>query len=218
MITIDDIILYHGSREGIKGDIQPISRARCDFGKGFYMGESEKQAKGLIVDNRNAVLYTLKFRLSEIPENKILVLSGEDWVYAILASRKKCPEFSELKLAKSWLKKLNHYDVVIGDIADDRMNMAIERFAEYALTDAGLTACLQYVNYGKQYVAKTDFACSKIDIIDEHKLSRQEIIEIKQYSAERRIEGQNIVSLMTRKHQRDGLYLNEIVEKGTLSV
>ena len=32
------IILYHGSKSGIKGPIAPISRERCDFGKGFYMG------------------------------------------------------------------------------------------------------------------------------------------------------------------------------------
>ena len=33
----DRVILYHGSKSGIKGPIAPISRERCDFGKGFYM-------------------------------------------------------------------------------------------------------------------------------------------------------------------------------------
>lgn len=33
-----DHMLYHASRSGIKGKIQPSSRSRCDFGKGFYMG------------------------------------------------------------------------------------------------------------------------------------------------------------------------------------
>ena len=32
------MILFHGSKSGIKGPIAPISRERCDFGKGFYMG------------------------------------------------------------------------------------------------------------------------------------------------------------------------------------
>ena len=31
-------VLYHASRFGISGNIQPISRSRCDFGRGFYMG------------------------------------------------------------------------------------------------------------------------------------------------------------------------------------
>lgn len=34
-----DIILYHGSKGGIKGNIKPISREFCDFGKGFYLGD-----------------------------------------------------------------------------------------------------------------------------------------------------------------------------------
>ena len=30
------MILYHGSKSGIKGDIAPKSRDACDFGQGFY--------------------------------------------------------------------------------------------------------------------------------------------------------------------------------------
>ena len=59
---MDDIILYHGSRGGLEGSIRPISRVRCDFGKGFYMGESEEQAKGLIVEDSSPVLYTMKLK------------------------------------------------------------------------------------------------------------------------------------------------------------
>ena len=33
--SADRVILYHGSKSGIKGPIAPISRERCDFGKGF---------------------------------------------------------------------------------------------------------------------------------------------------------------------------------------
>ena len=36
---MEDVILYHGSRGGIQGKIRPCSRLRCDFGKGFYMGD-----------------------------------------------------------------------------------------------------------------------------------------------------------------------------------
>ena len=38
------VLLYHGSRSGIKGPIAPISRERCDFGKGFYMGDGSLSA------------------------------------------------------------------------------------------------------------------------------------------------------------------------------
>ncbi len=49
------MILYHGSKSGIKGDIAPNSRDACDFGQGFYMGDLPDQPKGLIAefpDNR----------------------------------------------------------------------------------------------------------------------------------------------------------------------
>ena len=32
------VLLYHGSKSGIKGSIEPKSRKQCDFGQGFYMG------------------------------------------------------------------------------------------------------------------------------------------------------------------------------------
>lgn len=44
------IILYHGSKSGIEGKIEPKSRSQCDFGKGFYMGTEPSQALTLICD------------------------------------------------------------------------------------------------------------------------------------------------------------------------
>lgn len=42
------VTLYHGSGSGIRGAIAPISRERCDFGKGFYMGTDISQPLTLI--------------------------------------------------------------------------------------------------------------------------------------------------------------------------
>lgn len=45
-ITADPgrILLYHGSKSGIEGNIESKSRSKCDFGKGFYMGTEPGQA------------------------------------------------------------------------------------------------------------------------------------------------------------------------------
>jgi len=56
----------------------------------------------------------------------------------------------------------------------DSMKEALNAFYENSLTDEGLTACLQKVDYGLQYVAKTDFACSKIDVLSEKRLFGKE--------------------------------------------
>ena len=46
------MLLYHGSKSGIKGHIEPKSRDACDFGQGFYMGDLPDQPKGLIADDK----------------------------------------------------------------------------------------------------------------------------------------------------------------------
>lgn len=208
-----DIILYHGSRGGLQGAIKPISRIHCDFGQGFYMGENSKQAQGLIAETEMPVFYKLRFRLSEIPEERILMLDNEEWLQVVMANRKRSEEFSSLALAKRTLQKLKNYDVIIGPIADDRMNEAMQRFSDYGLTDKGLIACLASVDYGNQYVARTDFACSKIDILDTRILKGRELADVRQYAEQKRGESRNVVNTMARKYQREGLYLNELIEK-----
>lgn len=199
-----DIILYHGSRGGIEGEIKPSSRVLCDFGKGFYMGTDKMQAKGLIAEKREPVLYTVKLKLSEIPENKILVLDGQDWLNAVLAKRKLCEEFNKLKLARSWSKKLEKYDVIVGKIADDKMLDAIERFSTYGMTST---------NYGEQYVAKTEFACSKIEILEEKVLKGAELQSAKDYAVKARIQAVHAIDDAIVSSRGKGMYLDEIVKK-----
>ena len=210
----EDILLYHGSRGGLEGDIAPISRQRCDFGRGFYMGENEMQPAGLIVEDTLPMLYNVNLRLSEIDPKRVLELDGREWVYTVLACRKRCAEFNNLDIARHALSRLEKYDVIIGPIADDRMTEAIRKFEEYALTDKGLLACLQSVEYGKQYVCKTPDACSKIEIISERVLSDyKEAQSIRKYSADMREKSRDVVNDMQRKFQRDGLYLNELIDR-----
>ncbi len=52
--------LYHGSKNGLSGKIQPLSRDLCDFGKGFYMGTEQTQPQTLICNYENATMYELK--------------------------------------------------------------------------------------------------------------------------------------------------------------
>ena len=93
LINMEDVILFHGSRGGIDGKIKPISRVRCDFGQGFYLGTNAQQAKAIVIDDDSPYFYTMKLKLSEIPEDRILNLTNDkDWLYTILANRKRVPE------------------------------------------------------------------------------------------------------------------------------
>lgn len=207
------LVLYHGSRGGIEGAIRPASRPRCDFGAGFYMGENPEQVKGLVVEDSAPMFYSLKLRISEIPKDRILILDGMDWVYAVLSCRNKVKEFSELYIAHKIKAELSNHDLVIGPIGDDRMNEAMQQFANGALTDRGLMECLKHVKYGNQFVAKTEFACSKIEILSGHEIFGEEADAIRKYSRQKRDEGKDIVKEAVRKYRREGLFLDEIIEQ-----
>ena len=54
-------ILFHGSKEGIVGDLSiAYSNEKRDFGKGFYLGESVKQAISFVSSYENSCLYFIK--------------------------------------------------------------------------------------------------------------------------------------------------------------
>ena len=60
------VVLYHGSKSGIQGNIAPVSRKYCDFGKGFYMGTERIQPLTLICNYPDARIYTLEADLSDL--------------------------------------------------------------------------------------------------------------------------------------------------------
>lgn len=81
------VTLYHGSKSGIQGAIAPISRNRCDFGKGFYMGTERIQPLTLICNYPKAKIYTVSLDLSGL---KILDLEvGIDWALFVAFHRGK---------------------------------------------------------------------------------------------------------------------------------
>lgn len=173
-----DIVLYHGSKNGIKGEIKPISREHCDFWQGFYLGESPDQAKSIVSEYSDPYFYKIRLKLS---------------------------------VAKEWIDRVNHADVVIGKIADDRMNEAMSRFSNLGLTDKGLQACLQSVQYGNQYVLKTPFACSKTEILEEQKLTSKDIALVQQYKLAKRDEIRSSLYKAVVRYRREGLYLDEMI-------
>lgn len=208
-----EIFLYHGSRGGIEGAIQPISRSRCDFGKGFYLGDNPMQAKGLVAADPDPFLYEMKLHLDRFPPQSLVSLNGEQWLYTVLACRNRVPEFSKLKLAKHALDLVKRAQIIAGPIADDRMNEAIRRFEQNGMTDQALMKCLQSVDYGLQYVLKTSFACKQIEILSYHEVYNQEMQQARDYTDRKRQEGSNIVNQMCAKYNRSGKFLYELIEE-----
>ena len=132
---MNETILFHGSHGGIEGDITPISRARCDFGQGFYLSSNPLMAKRPVVDDPAPVFYEIGLDLSAIPEDKILRLDDDDWIYAVVSLRNNIPEFKNLKKFKEVLDRINNAWIVCGHEMSITINEAVRSFKDCSLTD-----------------------------------------------------------------------------------
>ena len=212
--------LYHGSKGGIEGEISVKSPNKnrennpCDFGKGFYIGTNKEQAKGVCIEDAHPVLYTLYVDFKQIPDKNILTLNDEQWLYTILACRKKSERFANSPLANDIRKIVDSYDIVIGTIADDRMNEAIREFNQNHLTTVGLEKCLEYIDYGVQIVIKSQEKVNKIvEFLSDKPLYGFEADNVRNNLYKERAKSKSIVDEMALKYRKDGYILEEIIDK-----
>ena len=209
---MNDIILYHGSRGGLTGNIKPNSRIRCDFGQGFYMGTKSEQAKTLVFHDSMPVFYTMQFELSKIPENKILTLSDIEWAFYVLYNRGNLEIMKGTNLYQRLSEMDTNKDVVIGPIADDNMNQVMRQFVNGDITDVVLLECIRCIDYGTQYVAKTQSACDHIKIQLEENLDIAQYDIYQKYSDDRRKESAEKLKIIKRQFRKEGRYLDDILE------
>lgn len=210
--TNEIMTLYHGSKSGIRGDIAPVSRERCDFGKGFYMGTDRTQPLTLICNYPNSKIYTLNVDLSGL---KIFnVELGLDWALLVAYNRGKMDIVKHSKIYDRIADLNKGYDMIIGYIANDRMFVVLDRFFNGEITDTALINSLSALKLGKQYVALTEKACKKIKIHDMQELTESDREKLKQDSEVNRSKGISMAEEICRKYRREGRFFDEILEAG----
>lgn len=206
------ILLYHGSKSGIDGTIKPISRDRCDFGKGFYMGTDKTQPLTLICNYPDAKLYTVKANLDGLKVLDIEV--GIDWALLVAYNRGKMESAKGTSIYKRIAEMADGCDMIIGFIANDRMFVVLDRFFNGEITDAALINSLSALKLGKQYVALTEKACKQIEIIEEKVLTEKDREDLKYESEENRTKGIALANEICMKYRREGLFFDEIIKAG----
>ena len=204
------VLLYHGSKSGIVGDIAPISRSECDFGRGFYMGTNTLQPLTLVCNEDKPRLYTVELDMKGL---KVLTVEiGMDWAMLIAYYRKEMESAKGTPIYEKYAHMADGYDVIIGYIANDRMYTELSRFFNRTLTDVALINCLSALDLGKQYVAISEKACKQIKILKEEPLSGLELSLLKDMSAERRKEGIALAEEIEVKYRREGKFFDEILK------
>ena len=206
------VVLYHGSKEGIQGEIAPISREQCDFGKGFYMGTNTLQPLTLVCAEDKPKFYTVELDLTGL--RVLHVDISLDWAMLIAYFRKEMESAKGTGLYEHYANFAKGYDVIVGYIANDRMYVELTRFFNRTLTDTALIHCLSALDLGMQYAAVTEKACKQIKILKEEDLSMLELLALRDMSAERRKAGVALADEIEVKYRREGRFFDEILKEG----
>ena len=205
------VLLYHGSKSGIEGDIAPKSRKQCDFGKGFYMGTEPSQALTLICDYESA-----KFYIVSISVDNLAVLdvpADLEWAMIVAYHRGRMEKIKGTPFYSKYQEMAKDKDLIIGSIANDRMFFVIDNFFIGNITDAALINCLSALELGKQYVAVTRKGCDAVRIEKEIPISYLEKMFMKEVSEANRVKGSSLANDICRNYRREGLFFDEILDQ-----
>jgi transcriptional regulator with XRE-family HTH domain len=205
------MILYHGSKSGIEGKVEPKSRSQCDFGKGFYMGTDPSQALTLICDYDKSKFYIVSVDLSDL--NKIEVPADIEWAMLVAYHRGRMEKIKGTALYEKYRDMSMDKDIIIGCIANDRMFYVIDNFFIGNVTDAALVGSLSALQLGKQYVAVTQKGCDAVRIEAEVEISHLERLFLKEVAEANRAKGVSLANDICKNYRREGLFFDEILER-----
>ncbi|GAA6306909.1 hypothetical protein F260042K2_27380 [Flavonifractor plautii] len=205
------VLLYHGSKSGLTGAIAPISRDKCDFGRGFYMGTDPVQPLTLICDFEQAKFYVLSIDLTDL--SVFEVPPDLDWAMLVAFYRGKMEAIKGTTLYRHYAQMAQGNDVLIGAIANDRMFYVLDNFFLGNITDIALIQSLSALQLGRQYVAINEHACEKIRIEKEVPLSHLERVCLQEVSEQNRSKGVSLANEICKIHRREGRYFDEIMNK-----
>ena len=211
-ITIEKgrILLYHGSKKGLVGDIAPISREKCDFGKGFYMGTEPAQALTLICDYDKSKFYIVSVAVDELEQ--LNVPADLEWAMLAAYHRGRMDKIKGTSFYNKYRDMANNKDIIIGSIADDRMFFVIDNFFLGNITDAALVNSLSALELGKQYVAITQKACDAVKIECEIELSYLERQFMKDIAGVNRTKGASLANEICKNYRREGMFFDELLD------
>lgn len=212
-VNLEDgrILLYHGSKSGIVGDIAPKSREMCDFGKGFYMGTEPGQPLTLICDFEKSKFYIVSIDTKAL--DTVEIKADLDWAMLVAFHRGRMDKIKGTSFYEKYSRIDAGKDLVIGSIANDRMFYVLDNFFMGNITDMALVNSLSALKLGKQYVATTEKACAAVRIEREIPLSMTERRFLQDESDANRQKGIALANDICKNYRREGNFFDEILDE-----
>lgn len=205
------VLLYHGSKSGIEGNITPKSRKQCDFGAGFYMGTEPSQALTLICDYEKAKFYIVSICVERL--SVLNVPADLDWAMIVAYHRGRMEKIRGTSFYNKYKDMTKNKDLLIGSIANDRMFYVIDNFFIGNITDTALINSLSALELGKQYVVVTQKGCDAVRIECEVKISYLERLFMKETAEANRVRGVSLANDICKNYRRVGKFFDEMLDE-----
>ena len=203
-------VIFHGA----KGTLQmPLdldhSKPRNDFGKGVYFGEELYQAGTFISEHENGRVYIFEINMLDL--NIVRFKVSKEWMIAVAYYRGLLDNYSNHKVIKNIIKKVEDADLIIAPIADNKMYNIINQFVLGEITDEQCSHALSATDLGNQYVVRTEKALEKMYLLKECYVSKSEMKEYDNIRSKISDLGLKKVKLARIEYKGKGKYIDEVL-------
>ena len=206
----NEIALFHGSKEGLNEIKIDGSRLNCDFGYGFYLGESYEQALNFIVQYPKSSIYSFKINIKDLKIKRFQC--DLEWMLAIAYYRGKNEEIKNNNKILKIIKEIEDADIIIAPIADNKMFNILSEFSLGEINmDVAIHSLFSY-SLGNQYVIKTEKALNRLEFIENYYVSIPERQNVIKKSLERAYQIDTKLKLAKMEY-KTGLYIGEILNE-----
>ena len=202
-------VLFHGSKNGLSDITVSGSRNNCDFGNGFYLGQTYNQALSFVCEYDRASVYSFRYSLEGL--ECVEFDCSLDWMLAICYFRGTIKKYAESERVQKVIKKIEGADVIIAPIADNKMFYVMSQFAEGEINADAAIHSLSASRLGLQYIFKTDRALKNLIPIERYYLSAPEREDCRRALVLRGYEIDTKLKLAKREF-RSGLFIEELMK------
>ena len=201
-------VLFHGSKCGLSEVTVSGSRDNCDFGKGFYLGETYNQALSFVCEKEKSCVYSFRYSLANLKIKRFEC--NLEWMLAICYYRGTLGEFSLNSMVAQIVADVEGADVVIAPIADNKMFYIMAQFTQGEINADVALHSLSASKLGLQFIFKTEKALQNLVPIEKYYLSNPEREDCRKALNERSYEIDTKLKLAKREF-KTGLYIEEIL-------
>lgn len=203
-------LLYHGCKEKLIPSLDLIhSKKENDFGVGFYLGETFKQAAIYTANSKSNKVYSYSLSLNNLKHYEFNI--NTEWMITISYFRGLLNKYSNSRYIKRLISKLRNVDIIIAPIADNRMFDIIDEFVDGQITDQQCQHALAATNLGMQYVIKTNKGLDNLKLLKEHYLSSDEKHKLVNDRLDNNLKSQETVKTARIKYRNKGKYIDELL-------